>query len=476
MNRLSRLQTFARQKLPLCLAAYMMLQPVLDILTSLCARAGASVTPGVVLRAALMAYALFHVAFVSRFPQRKWCLIYLAVLTGYLLVFLGYMATVNTFGDLLRTARDTVKVFSFPYVLVFLYALYREHRFTIPARAVAVAVAGYAGSIFLAYITGTGFASYNSGYGCNGWFFAANEISDTLVLSAPIALCWAFERLRTAGRQWKPLAAVAGLIFVCAFACNYIGTKVVFAGVLVFFALCAVWLGVSWLVQRRKNDLLRAAAALCACLLTVALYGRSPLNGYVNNVYLPMEDPNSTQAQISINEATAEAAKGTWLGDLIENEPLVEKLNWILSKRLLIIAPIAEEYRTGGAATKLLGLGYQDNALHERGIERLVEMDAAALLLRHGAAGLAVYYLPYLLAVGWLTLRFLRRLKTRMSDLRCCSYLYSVLLAFAVSFVTGHTLVAPAVSFFAAVPLVGLLALLDEQDCALPPRKEGKPA
>ncbi|MFR8331054.1 MAG: hypothetical protein ACLU9S_00715 [Oscillospiraceae bacterium] len=62
------------------------------------------------------------------------------------------------------------------------------------------------------------------------------------------------------------------------------------------------------------------------------------------------EDPEAYEKSLAIpgvvdkdrvkaNARLEQAAKGTWLGDLIETQPTVKKLNWLLSRRLLIIAP-----------------------------------------------------------------------------------------------------------------------------------------
>ena len=63
---------------------------------------------------------------------------------------------------------------------------------------------------------------------------------------------------------------------------------------------------------------------------------------------------------------------------------MVKKLNWLLSRRLLIIAPSAEEYTRGGAWVTLFGLGYAQLSSYVRPVTHLIEMEGVALLLRHG--------------------------------------------------------------------------------------------
>lgn len=69
----------------------------------------------------------------------------------------------------------------------------------------AAAGLGYAGVILLACITGTSFYSYNAGYGYSGWFYAANDVSIVIMLTAP------FGFLPGSSTSWLlPDAAVSG--------------------------------------------------------------------------------------------------------------------------------------------------------------------------------------------------------------------------------------------------------------------------
>ena len=146
--------------------------------------------------------------------------------------------------------------------------------------------------------------------------------------------------------------------------------------------------------------------------LLCALYPVSPLNHYVQDIYVPMsgEDPEAYEKSLAIpgvvdkdrvkaNARLEQATKGTWLGDLIETQPTVKKLNWLLSRRLLIIAPsrrgvyqgrrldcpIRPWIRSAPPATS----GPFHTSLKWRGV---------ALLLRHGIVGFLLYYVPFLAA------------------------------------------------------------------------------
>ncbi len=479
MPKTFRFQKFSAQTLPLLLTAYVVLQPFLDVLTSIAVNAGISITAGTVVRTLFMAAAFLYILFCGPFPGKRPILIYLGVLTGYLAVFFCYSLLKGGFSACLTNVGESLKVFYFPYTAAFLYALYRQKRFIISRKTVVTAAACYCLIILLAFLTGTSFITYNSGYGYSGWFFAANDVSTIVMLSAPVIVCYSLERL-TGRVNWRVGLGIALVLFSLIFSANFIGTKVVFAGVLLYLILAVIWLAVQFCKTRRRSVLRCCLLCLLLGVLLCGIYPFSPLNQYVNDIYVPMSDKESPAYQQSIaipgvvekdrakyNAKLEEAAEGTWLGELIHQNPLVDKLNWILSKRLLIAAPVAQEFTDGGPGVKLLGLGYAPMPGYTRDISHLIEMEGTSLLLRHGIAGFLVYYVPYLGLIAYAVVQFFRRLKTRMGDFLYCSYFYSTLMAFAASLVAGHVLVSPAVSLFVAILYLHLTDITLRQNRAL---------
>ena len=63
MARSSRFSIPSGQALPRFLAMYVALQPLLDVLTSLAAHGGISLTAGTVVRTLFMGFAFFYVVF-----------------------------------------------------------------------------------------------------------------------------------------------------------------------------------------------------------------------------------------------------------------------------------------------------------------------------------------------------------------------------------------------------------------------------
>ena len=464
---------FASGKLPGLLILYVILQPLLDVLTSVAAQAKSPLTVGAVVRVLFVAVIVLYLLFSGPYPGRRRVLVYLGLITGYLAVFCLWSLWAGGFSLCLENASEALKVFYTFYTVLLLYALYLQRGFLLPLWSIAASGAGYCLIILAAYLTGTSFVSYNAGYGYCGWFYSANDISNIILLSSPVLFHQCFLYLvRGERKRWYALLAMGIVLFSVVFSAAFLGTKLVYLGVALYLAAALCWFVVRLFICRDKALLKGLLAAALLVALLVGMYPISPLNAYVNDIFVPMsgEDQAAMEASQAIpgvkvedraakNAEIEKAAEGTWLGGLIKTNPVVEKVNWLLSRRLLYIAPILQEYLEGGAWTKLMGLGYGQTADYVKDIGQLVEMEAVMLLLRHGFVGFLLGYAPFLAIAVYLIADFFRRIKGRMSSLAYCSWLYSAMVALATSLIVGHIMQSPSVCVFAAAVYGQLLCM-----------------
>ena len=466
MDLLARLRQFSKDRLPLILGIYIILQPVLDVLTALGANAGYSLTAGTIVRALFMALCFLYVVLVCRFPGRKWCLIALGALVGYLILFLLWMFSLGGLSLCLENIKELVKVYFAPFVVLFLYAIYREYGMFVTTRAIAVAGAIYAGVILIAYLTNTSNVSYgNSGYGYNGWFYAANEVSCIIALTAPVTIYFFLKLLFSITRKtwWKAVISAFVLVSVI-FSANFIGTKIVFGITLLYCAAGLIWSLVRFCQTRSREHLLWL---LAFAILTVAIFFRyfsSPLRSYVDDIYIGMIEEDPELVFVSWGEEIQKASNGTWLRALIEDNEVIKRIDQILSRRLLSASPSVQVFTEAALPGKLLGIGYADVASYGRSVEFMIEIDPLAILVRQGILGFVLYYIPYIAFILYAIVQFFRHPFRRMASLKYCSYLYSTLAAFGISAIAGHALVSPAVSTFILVISFRLWVLTREQN------------
>lgn len=467
-------QAFCKAHLSLILGLYIAAQPLLDLLTALGMNAGSALTAGSVVRVLFLCFALAVVLTAPRFRGRRVSYIAIAAMALYCAVFLAVMYAAGGFTACRENLRDLGKLLYVPVAALLLFTAYRAYGARLPDWSIAVAGGLYAFLILLAVVTGTSQHSYRTGFGYKGWFYAANEISCILAIACPVTVWYCLERFDTFRRRAPAVVAAVLALVSVAFCASYLGTKIVFA-FLVFYALLAfVWCLVRAVKTRRGR--LRAAAAGGLLALSVLLFLTSPLNDYLGSVYLSRmglsteemaevwggAPPDAAEGvEVGVNEtaaAAAAASEGTWLRAMMAEHPLLEKLDQILSRRLLASASAVEEYRAGPLLRKLFGIGYANTPSYERRVDFLIELDGLNQLIRHGVVGFALFFLPYVLLILRLAVGFFRRPGRVLVSLRRSTYLYAALVAFAISLLAGHVLTAPAVGIFMLAVSAGALA------------------
>ncbi len=465
-NLRAKLQEASRVRLPILLTVYILCQPLIDVLTGLGAQAGHSVTVGVVVRALVVALAFLYAVFVSDFPGKKRWMIYTGALVGYLALFMVYMFTVGGLSLCVGNVREVVKTFFAPFVLIFLWSVYRQYGYLVAAEAIAWAGGLYASVIPVAVLTGTSFVSYgNSGYGFRGWFYAANEVGCVMALTAPFTVWYCLQVLPTVTKKtwWKAVPALLAMGAV-AYSANFLGTKIVFGAIALYCAAAFVWQLVTLIREPSKKHKIQAAAMAFMLLMVVFRYFNSPLQSYLDNIYGPLLDNEPEITLASWGEEIERAADGTWLYELIKANPTLKRVDQVLSRRFISASPSVQVYTEGGVVAKLLGIGYANADAYSREVYFMVEMDPLAVLIRHGIVGFALYYGPYLAFLVYAVVQFFRRIGQRMSSLSYCTALYCSLVGFGISIVAGHALVSPAVATFILVVAMQLWAQTEEQN------------
>lgn len=427
---------------------YILAHPVIDMLTSFCVRAGLPVTFGVIVRMSFMVVSILYLFFFSHFRYKRVCCVYLVVVAAYCFAFTLYYFIFSGFSVAFGNLNELIKIFYFPCILIVLFSLYQEHHFVLSDRSLTWTVALYMLIIFLAFITNSGFYSYQYGWGNNGWFYAANEIGAIVSMLAPIAIFYSIRLIFSPPEKNRVIAIMisAIILLLCCFCSTFIGTKVIFLGVVSFIACLFVWCIIHWFLKKEKAYLLQSALCICMCLIIGLSYLISPLRKNIEQVMLPRyEESTITNTSPSSSQKTE----------------LYAAADWILSNRLYYLVPIKQAFSESSAIQKMIGIGYKNLPGSTHDIERSIEMDLIALFFRHGIIGMLIFYLPIFAFLIYLLISFLRHFKKVFTSLSLCTYLYSFLLGIAISTLTGHSLVAPAVSIMIAITMVRLLREFD---------------
>ena len=147
---------------------------------------------------------------------------------------------------------------------------------------------------------------------------------------------------------------------------------------------------------------------------------------------------------------------------VLENNAAVSKINSIFSRRFTGMAYSLQAYMDGGMDVKLFGIGYIQMDRYKYQMERMVEMDPLLILIRHGILGICIFLLPILALMVWVIVRWLQHPLKNLQDLRYCTYIYSFLIIIVMSFVAGHTLPVPSVSYYVILIIMQIVCITKE--------------
>ena len=469
----AKIQNFSRERLMLILSVYIICQPLLDILTAMGVKAGFPVTAGVIVRALFMGLCFLYAVFISEFEGKRLPMIYTGALLVYLVLFMLHLLMVGGISLCFANVTEVVKTFFAPFVLVFLYCIYKQYGFSITTQSVGAAGAIYSSVILIAYLTNTSNASYvNSGHGYNGWFYAANEIGCIIALAAPFTVYHCVKMIPGVTRKtwWKGLVIAWCLISV-AFSANFIGTKIVFAFNLVYALAALGWMLFQLYKDRSPVRLAQVAALLLLVVLIMGFYQYSALKRYKEDIYDGYGDVPSDEIIHYWPGEIETASEGTRLLELIRENSVAQKLDSVLSRRLTSASPSVEVFLESGIGAKLLGIGYADSDAYSRQIYFMIEMDPPAVFIRHGLVGFVLYCVPYFAFILYAIIQFFKHPLIRLSSLSYCTLLYSTLAGFAIALMAGHALVSPAVATFVLATGMQFWIRTQEQNKSLPQGK-----
>ncbi len=258
---------------------FIILQPVLDVLTSITVRyTETSLTIGMITRMFFAGFVAIYIFFIYDGAYRKTLSIFLAAVCAYGVASLMVSAYYNGFGTIIENFKMFFKMYYFLFALIFFFALYLKYRYTVKNWILAAVFLEYTSSIFLSAVTNTSFVTYDYARGYCGWFYAGNEVGAIISVLAIVALIVAMKSKNI------PLKIATSVLL--SFASVYVGTKVPFMACTGAVVVLAILMGVRALIGKDRTALGNFVYALCSLVLIVVLfYCNSPMK-YNSNVML----------------------------------------------------------------------------------------------------------------------------------------------------------------------------------------------
>ncbi|WP_259383789.1 O-antigen ligase family protein [Bacillus thuringiensis] len=483
----------ARVRFEHFLLFFIILQPVLDLLTSLSITLlKSNATVGILVRFLIMAVGGIYILIQAKEKENRKFLIYLILLAGVLGI--GFINN-KLVKDPIVLSEEVKFVAKALYIYIMLgsyilalKSLKKTVNISDKVRNSIVYSTLIINAIMVISIsTSTDFGSYEwMKVGSRGWFYAGNELGSILAIIFPIVVLYSIQKTKS----WKYILYwIPSLLMI--YSLIQVGTKVGMGSIGATLA-AAIGIILLQLLFDRKNPnkkslALNAVIAIVLLAGVVGTFKQTPLaqNMGIHNNYL--SEQNVAQQGQKEKEIKEKLKKEQELKAKEENHHKVEKPeekakieeevkkelekeqkkenqeNLIFSGRQVYEERHKQFFKEAPMSQKLLGMGYAGNFKYNEQKQpdpKLIEMDFHDWFYDFGIIGFVLLMIPFI----YYGLRILLAFATRFKDIFNIKYgmiSASLLLALGIAYIAGHILTAPGVGIYFVVVLAYLIVDLE---------------
>ena len=483
----------ARVRFERFLLFFIILQPVLDLLTSLSITLlKSNATVGILVRFLIMAVGGIYILIQAKEKENRKFLIYLILLAGVLGI--GFINN-KLVKDPIVLSEEVKFVAKALYIYIMLgsyilalKSLKKTVNISDKVRNSIVYSTLIINAIMVISIsTSTDFGSYEwMKVGSRGWFYAGNELGSILAIIFPIVVLYSIQKTKS----WKHILYwIPSLLMI--YSLIQVGTKVGMGSIGATLA-AAIGIIVLQLLFDRKNPnkkslALNAVIAIVLLAGVVGTFKQTPLaqNMGIHNNYL--SEQNVAQQGQKEKEIKEKLKKEQELKEKEENHHKVEKPeekakieeevkkelekeqkkenqeNLIFSGRQVYEERHKQFFKEAPMSQKLLGMGYAGNFKYNEQKQpdpKLIEMDFHDWFYDFGIIGFALLMIPFIYYGLRILLVFITRFK-EIFNIKYGMIAASLLLALGIAYIAGHILTAPGVGIYFVVVLAYLIVDLE---------------
>ena len=476
----------ARVRFEHFLLFFIILQPVLDLLTSLSiVLLKSNATVGILVRFLIMAVGGIYILIQAREKENRKFLIYLILLAVVLGIgFINNKLVKNpiVLGEEVKFVAKALYIYIMlgSYILA-LKSLKKKVNISDKVRNSIVYSTLIINAIMVISIsTSTDFGSYQwMKVGSRGWFYAGNELGSILAIIFPIVVLYSIQKTKSMKHvlYWIPsLLMIYSLIQV--------GTKVGMGSIGATLA-AAIGIIVLQLLFDRRNPNKRSLVlnGLIAIVLLAGVVGTfkmTPLaqNMGIHNNYLSeqnvaqqgqkekeiKEKIKKEEKQHKVEKPEEKAKVEAEVKKELEKEQKKENQeNLIFSGRQVYEERHKQFFKEAPTSQKLFGMGYAGNFKYNEQKEpdpKLIEMDFHDWFYDFGIIGFALMMIPFIYYGVRILLAFVTRFK-EIFNVKYGMITASLVLALGIAYIAGHILTAPGVGIYFVVVLACLIVDLE---------------
>ncbi|UYX52104.1 O-antigen ligase family protein [Bacillus thuringiensis] len=476
----------ARVRFEHFLLFFIILQPVLDLLTSLSiVLLKSNATVGILVRFLIMAVGGIYILIQAKEKENRKFLIYLILLAVVLGIgFINNKLVKNpiVLGEEVKFVAKALYIYIMlgSYILA-LKSLKKKVNISDKVRNSIVYSTLIINAIMVISIsTSTDFGSYQwMKVGSRGWFYAGNELGSILAIIFPIVVLYSIQKTKSVKHvlYWIPsLLMIYSLIQV--------GTKVGMGSIGATLAASIGIIILQLLFDRRnpnkKSLVLNGLIAIVLLAGVVGTFKMTPLaqNMGIHNNYLSeqnvaqqgqkekeiKEKIKKEEKQHKVEKPEEKAKIEAEVKKELEKEQKKENQeNLIFSGRQVYEERHKQFFKEAPMSQKLLGMGYAGNYKYNEQKQpdpKLIEMDFHDWFYDFGIIGFALLMIPFIYYGLRILLAFITRFK-EIFNIKYGMITASLVLALGIAYIAGHILTAPGVGIYFVVLLAYLIVDLE---------------
>lgn len=404
---------YIKKNLGKIISIFLLLQPILDLLTGLCVNLlDINITIGIIIRLLFLGFIVYITTFV--YKKKSSLYVYLSVLVYSLLYLLGVIIYKD--GVVFTELQGLFKVLYFPLILMSLYDLKDEYRISLMTLFATLFM--YLILIFIPNLFGVGFESYEVAKSGNlGFFNSANEISAIISLLTPIMFI-IIKELKN--NFLKVVYILLYLVIILT-----IGTKTPLLALMITLGMAFLYYLVVWFKQKKYKAIFYTSTIIVIGLSSLLLI--LPKTTFYKNIKIHLDF-------LEVDSIT----------DVLKDKRLID--HFIFSQRLTFLEDKALIYADSSLYENFFGIGYTA----DKETTKLIEMDYFDILYSHGIIGFTLVFTIY----GLILYNVLKE-KTKLT-FKNYMLKVSVALIIILALLTGHIITAPAVSIIAIILILEL--------------------
>ena len=417
------------------LIAYIILHPILDILTSLCVRhVSENLSLGIIIRSIFMIFIVVYTA-IKVDKKTKWQILsYYFLIIIYSLFYIINSCAKNDFSIIFTQTKGLIKTFYFPIILASLLAIYKNKNYSSKQKYLNISLLIYILTIIICMISSIGYPTYRlqNNLGTIGLFYSGNEIGAIISLLCPICFC----TFITKKFNWF----LALLCMATVFVMLEIGTKVAFVSIIGTVALSLI-ISVIRIIKKEDKALYKQLIIIILIiLLTLSFIQYTPIGKNLNIKIFSFDEFYSTPKNITEEISTD------------PKPPVVDDPIKLLSGRNIFLSNTVTEYKRSSMLDKFFGMGY----VLDNEDAKLIEIDYFDIFFCHGIFGALIYVIPLVLIAIILIKKFFTNFLINIKNYSVIFIIYSILIGFAIALIAGHVLTAPSASMFLILNILEL--------------------